>query len=397
MATFSRRTNRRQLLSTAVSNLVILRLIGFMLLMVIPLIMTNYYWLTHTNYYSSSSFSTSFISLDAGKEKERRRDALSLCNKTLSLSLEALFSSSTGAENANTMRRMIALSPGNNTSCYKQYLQMFVNYTLNRIRRVKHRHINLHIPKSGGTSLCQLAKQYSNKNTKFTTGNSGCWEGGHFLPLWCNPAFVPGGDREDWLSEADASLCDVMDRTLPTFVMNENYLDHPLCTHQRMYSIVLRDPADRVMSHERHLLYLERENEEERLKLIRNNYIVWALSSGATTEHGKRLSVVPVREHLEIAKDTLLKFDFLLDLSTLAQNETCYKNMLDLMGLAPNEQNPPQHDMKGIGTGEEIAFSREEYRRLNLLDIELYEYAQRIITHDCEFYSVVKARMDFDK
>jgi len=67
------------------------------------------------------------------------------------------------------------------------------------------------------------------------------------------------------------------------------------------------------------------------------------------------------------------------------------------MGLAPNEQNPPQHDMKGIGTGEEIAFSREELRKLNLLDIELYEYAQRIITHDCEFYSVVKARMDFDK
>jgi len=242
-----------------------------------------------------------------------------------------------------------------------------------------------------------IGKAVLNKNTKFTTGNSGCWEGGHFLPLWCNPAFVPGGDREDWLSEADASLCDVMDRTLPTFVMNENYLDHPLCTHQRMYSIVLRDPADRVMSHERHLLYLEREEEEERLKLIRNNYIVWALSSGATTEHGKRLSVVPVREHLEIAKDTLLKFDFLLDLSTLAQNDTCYKNMLDLMGLAPNEQTPPQHDMKGIGTGEEIAFSREEYRKLNLLDIELYEYAQRIITHDCEFYSVVKARMDFDK
>eukprot|EP00984_Skeletonema_dohrnii_P027891 scaffold17602_cov77-Skeletonema_dohrnii-CCMP3373.AAC.1 len=71
--------------------------------------------------------------------------------------------------------------------------------------------------------------------------------------------------------------------------------------------------------------------------------------------------------------------------------------MLYLMGLEPNEQTPPQHDMKGIGMGKEIAFSREEYRKLNLLDIELYEYAQRIITHDCEFYSVVKARMDFYK
>lgn len=393
MTTFSRSRGRHRpcQLSTALSSLVRLRLrligIGFMLLMaisfvrIIPLIMPNYFWQTHKKYYSSSSFSTS---------KERRRDAL--CNKTL---LEALFSSSAGAEDANTMRRMIALSPGNNTSCYKQYLPMFVNYTLNRIRHVK-RHINLHIPKSGGTSLCQLAKQYSNKNSKFTTGNSGCWEG-HFLPLWCNPAFVPGGDREDWLSEADASFCDAMDTTLPTFVMNENYLDHPLCTQQRLYSIVLRDPVDRVMSHERHLLNFERENEEERLQLIRNNYIVWALSSGATTEHGKRLSVVPVREHLEIAKDTLSKFDFLLDLSTLAQNETCYKNMLDLMGLAPNEQTPPGHDMKGIGKGEEIAFSREEYRKMNLLDIELHEYAQRIITHDCEFYSIVKERMDFEK
>jgi len=314
------------------------------------------------------------------------------CNESRNIS--SLFSSMSSGE-IYKMRRMIALS--GNSSCYTQYLPSFVNYTLNRIKHV-HNHLNLHIPKSGGTSICSLATEKSEKYTNFTIATTnGCWEGEHFLPLWCNPRFVPGGDRSEWLdynNEAvppdskTAALCHVMDRKLPMFVMNENYLDHPLCTRHRIYSIALRDPLDRVMSNERHLLEFGRKHNEERLQLIRNNYIVWALSSG-TTKHGERLSILPQREHLEIAKETLLQLDYMLDVTTTSSS--CHDDILYLMGLASGDSEKLPHEMKGWGKdSNNLALSRKEYEELNLLDIELYEYAQRVMRVDCEFFSLVR-------
>ena len=158
------------------------------------------------------------------------------------------------------------------------------------------------------------------------------------MALWCHrTCFVPGGDRSGWLeynNETDpstsAALCNVMDRKLPVFVMNENYIDHPLCTEYRLYSIALRDPVDRVMSNERHLMIWDLEHNKEWLQLIRHNYIVWALSSG-TEKHGERLSILPHKKHLEIAKETLLHFDYILDVT--ATSSSCHDDMLFLMGL----------------------------------------------------------------
>lgn len=181
------------------------------------------------------------------------------CNESHSISSSSslsLFPSLSSSGEIHKMRRMIAIS--DNSSCYNRYLPAFINYTLNRMEHV-HNHLNLHIPKSGGTSICSLAKQKSKKYTNFTVAKTnGCWEGDHFLPLWCNPHFVPGGDRSKWASLDNSALCNMMDRNLSMFVMNENYLDHPLCTQQKIYSIVLRDPVDRVMSNERHLLEFQR-------------------------------------------------------------------------------------------------------------------------------------------
>lgn len=314
------------------------------------------------------------------------------CNESRNIS--SLFSSISPGE-IHKMRRMIALS--GNSSCYTQYLPSFVNYTINRIKHV-HNHLNLHIPKSGGTSICSLATEKFEKYTNFTIPTTnGCWEGEHFLPLWCNPRFVPGGDRSEWLDynneavppgSTTAALCHVMDRKLPMFVMNENYFDHPLCTRHRIYSIALRDPVDRVMSNERHLLEFGRKHNKERLQLIRNNYIVWALSSG-TTKHGERLSILPHIEHLEIAKETLLQLDYILDITTTSFS--CHDDILYLMGLASGDSEKLPHEMNGWGKdNNNLALSRKEYEALNLLDIQLYEYAQRVMRVDCKFFSLVR-------
>ena len=297
----------------------------------------------------------------------------------------------------NQMRRMIALS--DDSSCYSKYLLSFVNYTVNRIKHVQN-HLNLHIPKTGGTSICTLVKQKSKKDTNFTITNiNGCWEGDHFLPLWCNPNFIPGGDRNTFHDDniienakdnpwVITTSCNTMDRKLPTFVMNENYLDHPLCTENRIYSTILRNPIERVASHERHLLAFGsgREHVQERLELVRNNYMVWALSSG-TTKHGRRLSMIPLREHLQIAKNTLLQFDYIFDFTTSCRNDIIY-----LMGLPSDEAMP--HQMKGIGKSKSLRLSQEEYEELNLLDVELYDYAQSVMKVDCDFFSLVRERMD---
>ena len=311
------------------------------------------------------------------------------CNESHNISSSSTPFPSLSSGEIHKMRRMIAIS--DNSSCYNRYLPAFINYTLNRMEHV-HNHLNLHIPKSGGTSICSLAKQKSKKYTNFTVAKTnGCWEGDHFLPLWCNPHFVPGGDRSEWASLDNSALCNMMDRNLSMFVMNENYLDHPLCTQEKIYSIVLRDPVDRVMSNERHLLEFQRAHHKERVDLIRNNYIVWALSSG-TTAHGKRLSVLPQRKHLEIAKETLLQFDYILDVTT---STFCRVDVLYLMGLASNgDSEKMPHEMKGWGKQWKLALSRKEYEELNLLDTELHEYAQSVMRVDCEFFSRLREHIN---
>jgi len=293
------------------------------------------------------------------------------------------------------MRRMVALS--SNSSCYTRLFPMLTNYTLNRIEHVRN-HLNLHIPKSGGTSICSLARQKSKHNANFTIAldSNNCWEYDHFMPLWMHEAFVPGTDRNEWLIDATypstASLCNMTDRKLPMFVMNENYLDHPLCTQHRIYSIVIRDPVDRAMSNERHLGMFDREHIKERLQLIRNNYMVWALSSG-TTNHGKRLSILPQREHLVIAMEALLQFDYVLDVAHTTSS--CHNDILYLMGLASNrtgEKSP--HENKGAGKEISLPLSRNEYEELNLLDNELYENAHSIVRVDCKFYSLIRELID---
>jgi hypothetical protein len=285
--------------------------------------------------------------------------------------------------NVNSFRRRLAME---DSTCYEQSFSSLARHFINRLNTVKP-HLHLHIPKTGGTSLCSLARLHKN-TTNATLYN--CWQPGIFYPVWCCYAFK----ERKGLLDYDNATCDVFleNNPLPEFVMNENYLDYPLCSTHRIYSVALRDPIDRAMSHERHLDHFRSKFPNkthflvrvfnERVELGHNNYMTWALSSGAN-KAGSRLSLVPQREHLEIAKETLLHLDFLLEFS---HNETCDDVILNLMGFntsAFGRENEKHHRTYTEGNLKPYDYHQER----NALDLELYRHAQLLMDIDCEFFA----------
>jgi len=145
--------------------------------------------------YLNSPFNFMFFSDD------RHPSHLPNCNASALLSL-----SSSDPGEINRLRRKLALE---NPSCYEHHFSAFANYTMSRLSSIK-KHLSLHIPKSGGTSLCELAEL---KNE--TVRDNNCWEKDHFLPLWCDNQFA-NGDRKEWINEDNnAATCDEIDRLLP--------------------------------------------------------------------------------------------------------------------------------------------------------------------------------------
>lgn len=271
-------------------------------------------------------------------------------------------------------------------TCYEHHFSEFAEYTKARLKAVK-RHLSLHIPKAGGTSLCDLAKSAGMK----TPESNNCWEENHGYPLWLISKFV---DRREWtIGCDDPSRCDeFVDAEVPEFTMNENYLDHPLLA-ERLYSVVLREPIDRAMSQERHLgmyrksrvnkMRLGSSNStvyDARVELARHNYMTWALAVAKTEPFGKRVPLLPRREHLEVAKVTLSQFDFLLELS---QNSTCEKIILKKLGMGDSEIG---RGRTSVGSKLGQSQDRGSYASWNDLDIELHQYARRLMELDCEFF-----------
>ncbi|KAL7468715.1 hypothetical protein ACHAXS_008942 [Conticribra weissflogii] len=267
----------------------------------------------------------------------------------------------------NRLRRIVAMD---DPSCFEKHFAIFADYFSDRINEVKN-HLFLHIPKAGGTSICFIAK---NSNKEISSDSNNCWEREHFRPLWCCGEFE---DRPFWQS------CKELDGALPEFVMDENFLDYPLCMQHRIYSMLIRDPVDRAVSHRSHLDKFKAQGKlgdsyPKRLDLGLHNYFSWALSAGMN--NGSKISFVPELENLKLAMDTMSRFDFLVD---LFHNSTCNLKILGLMGFSnvtelPNENEKPGETSKPT--------DKEKLENFNSLDRKLYEYAMRIVNVDCDFF-----------
>jgi hypothetical protein len=279
----------------------------------------------------------------------------------------------------NQFRQRLAIE---DPTCYERsFAQLAANF-IDRLENVT-AHLNLHIPKAGGTTLCQLATLH--KRVLKQWGN--CWERKHFYPAWCDFDF---NAREGMLDNKTCHAAYMERPELPEFVMNENYLDLPMCPYQRIYSMVIREPVDRAMSNERTLQAFIRKSTEvtflQRTELVRHNYITWALSAGAAGE--PRFQLVPHEDQLDIAKDTLSRFDFFIDFT---MNHTCLRATLELMGF-PNTTIGHARKRQGEAYSSQVK-PREIYQLWNLLDLQLYEYAQQLMDIDCQFFLRMKREL----
>ena len=278
----------------------------------------------------------------------------------------------------NSLRRTLGLEK---PTCYTQYLPVFENYTRIRLSNVK-QHLSLHIPKTGGTSLCQLARSHNISTPK--TNN--CYEFYRFNPIWCCFKF---GDRQAWHHKNGTLACDALDNKLSNFAftMNENYLDHPLCMNDKIHSVLLREPIERGLSQERHVRGFNSQNPmlpnvlSVRLNMTRNNYMTWALAIGSINTTSK-VTTKPDRDLLEVAKTTLLQLDFLYD-PLSSRDEECNSAILKLMNFNSTKL---QHTNKAKTPKLSENITREQYTEWNALDIELYQYATKLMELDCNFF-----------
>lgn len=124
----------------------------------------------------------------------------------------------------NQHRRLLALQ---NPTCYHSTISHFISHYQTRLASTLP-HFHLHIPKAGGTSLCDLAKRHKHTTSKmYHDRKHNCWEKKYFYPAWCYSNFQK---RKSVFTDDDRS-CDVymVGKRFPEFVMNENYLGEFYC------------------------------------------------------------------------------------------------------------------------------------------------------------------------
>ena len=273
----------------------------------------------------------------------------------------------------NELRRHLLIK---NRPCFESNSQFFIQTFLNRTMA---NHVMLHIPKTGGTTVCKAIKE----GKVWSTQGHNCWKE-DFCPMWAgclNP---------------QPTSCSTLKSWPQTFVMNENYLDE-YCDHHT-YSILLREPTSRSISHVNHFMQAVAWRKEYpyetmnwRLSLALSNYMVWALSAitlfdtndnnSTHVVHADKLH--PNIEHLNFAKQRLMKMDYIIDLSN--ENTRCRDRILTYMNVGAdlgvaNKGSPEyEHD-----------FRRDDIAAANKLDLELYLFAQDLIQADCAFYEIME-------
>ena len=266
----------------------------------------------------------------------------------------------------NSLRRSLMMS---DPSCFERHLESFKQIFLSRIKK---KHVQLHIPKSGGTSICKAVQ----KEGVLSSPGGNCWKE-NFCPYWCG------------CTDPKPTSCSELKSWHASFVMNENWLDS-YCQHHT-YSILIREPVGRTMSHLNHFLdavawrddHLD-DSKNWRLSLIQSNYMTWALSAAHEIESGRSIQFYPEKEHLKLAMKRLLEMDYIIDLSH--EDEICRKDYVFKRSL--NIKHPTGHKNKAMADYA-ADFTYEYIQATNSHDIELYKLATELINHDCDFLAKV--------
>ena len=277
----------------------------------------------------------------------------------------------------NALRRTLALG---DAPCFEQHFDLFAHAFAIRTTKLC-KILHLHIPKTGGTSLCSLAKENS-----LSTPGSFCWRDG-FCPLWCG------------CSNLSPTTCQQIHQMQQELIMNENYLDYPLCGEERLYSVALREPVSRAMSHVNHFMDAVASRGHDhfgntigwRLNLIQSNYMVWSFAAGRYSDTDDPRSLSPGKSDLTHAKAALRQLDFILDLGTAAQSNECRSVILEFMGM--NATNTPREE-NSYGDSYKASYRSLNYEMMNGLDRQFYRYALDLMRVDCDFLLRLEGRAD---
>ncbi|KAL7571795.1 hypothetical protein ACA910_002882 [Epithemia clementina (nom. ined.)] len=330
-------------------------------------------------------------------------------------------------------------------NCFEKYFPLFRQSFLNHheIRGGngtargggQRSHTMLHIPKTGGTSLCNLVKEKTKWRVPNSNSDNNC-QPKAYSSYWCCWDGVTDRMHANRISCQDQEAMQ-----LPyDLYMNENWLDK-FCPQQQTHSIILREPVSRAMSHDNHLTQFDsaRGDMAWRRTLVQSNYMTWSLAADRFWKAGKsnytnssnpeqskkrqkQLALTaqkspPVylfrpsnQTHLEEALYRLSQMDFLLDLKHL--DESCTQLTLQFMGLtepelprngtantgsSPNQTslNEKRGRPKGLSIPRAnqaedpaylLRYNRSDFVRRNQLDSAFYQQAQQWMDADCDFF-----------
>ena len=331
-------------------------------------------------------------------------------------------------EEINSLRRRLAMNQGT-YHCYVRLKPYFAKLFLEHLPRRSH--MVLHIPKAAGTSMCSISEKEGNypQSVNRKPGyfleekekRDNCWQA-EFCPFWC--CYRPPNPPRNPIS------CPQLEKRYDAFVMNENYLDYPWCTQDRTYSMLIRDPVARTVSHMRHLNKFvkkgitPKESFGWRSRLAQYDYMTWALSAGRlsyplvreirngtesgqdstssneTLSRGRKIITINGPQYYSkylddadfmFAKKALAKMDFIFDLTNAntQYEKKCTEQMLQLMGM-----DTVDLVKENVGNGAR-AQSKEQmnnvnttilYNSTNRLDVQLYQYGRKIMKVDCDFF-----------
>ena len=287
----------------------------------------------------------------------------------------------------NALRRHLMM---NDYPCFQKLLPYFVTAFQSRLAL---RHVMLHIPKAGGTSVCSAAR-----NSRIKNSGRNCYTG-YFCPLWC------------CCDDPKPTTCEKLkEKQRLDFQMNENWLD-TYCPSM-MYSMLLREPIARAMSHVNHLhKHPKKEQLPWRIAMTQSNYMTWALTAyqGArydqigtqnpdyirnwtilyhNNQHPREFR--PRKEDLPMAKERLLQMDFLVDLQH--SDKQCINKISKLIHI----HKKMEHKNKAEKGNYQESFNVTDFARWNQLDVQLYNFSQTFIELDCQFLSLVEQMQTSD-